>query len=68
MLYELFFFYWDEDPKNDDELAIAVYSSYELAKRGLEKFSKQPRFKGKDDGFYICEYRINEMAWEEGFV
>lgn len=28
MLYELSLFYWDDDPQNDDEIKIAVYSSY----------------------------------------
>ena len=38
MIYELKFFYWDDEPQNDDEVIIAVYSTYELAERGLEKF------------------------------
>lgn len=69
MVYELVFFYWGDDPENDDYVIVAVYSSYELAERGLEKFAEQPRFKGKKEGFYICDYRINEecSTWSEGF-
>lgn len=69
MVYELVFFYWDDDPQNDDYVIIAVYSSYELAERGLEKFAEQPRFKGKKEALYICKYKINEedSFWPEGF-
>ena len=48
MLYELSFNYWDDDPANDDEIILAVYSSEEQLKKGLEKFKKQPRFAGKE--------------------
>lgn len=70
MVYELVFFYWDDNPENDDYVIVAVYSSYELAEKGLEKFAEQPRFKGKKDAFYICDYKINEESgtWSEGFV
>lgn len=69
MVYELVFFYWDDNPENDDYVIVAVYSSYELAEKGLEKFAEQPRFKGKKDAFYICDYKINEESgtWSEGF-
>lgn len=69
MVYELKFFYWDDNPLNDDEVIIAVYSSYELAEKGLRKFAEQPRFKGKEDALFICEYEINEESstWSEGF-
>ena len=69
MVYELVFFYWDDNPENDDYVIVAVYSSYELAEKGLEKFAEQPRFKGKRDAFYICEYEINKESstWSEGF-
>lgn len=70
MIYELKFFYWDDEPQNDDEVIIAVYSTYELAERGLEKFSNQPRFKGKKEAFNIIEHKINEenSTWSEGFI
>lgn len=70
MIYELKFFYWDDEPQNDDEVIVAVYSSYELAERGLEKFAEQPRFKGKKDAFNIIEHKINEenSTWSEGFI
>ena len=32
MLYELSFNYWDDDPANDDEIILAVYSSEEQLK------------------------------------
>lgn len=69
MVYELKFFYWDDEPLNDDEVIIAVYSSYELAEKGLKKFAEQPRFKGKEDFFLICDYEINKESriWAEGF-
>lgn len=68
MLYELIFDYWDEDdPDKDDTVFIAVYSTYELAERGLKKFAKQPRFKGKEEAFEIWEYEINDKWWPEGF-
>lgn len=70
MLYELSLFYWDDDPQNDDEIKIAVYSSYELAEKGLEKFASQPRFKGKKEALYICEFEINKenSTLSEGFI
>lgn len=69
MVYELVFFYWDDNPENDDYVIVAVYSSYELAEKGMEKFSRQPRFKGKKEAFYICDYKINveNSIWSEGF-
>ena len=33
MLYELSFNYWDDDPANDDEIILAVYSSEEQLKK-----------------------------------
>ena len=70
MLYELSFNYWDDDPANDDEIILAVYSSEEQLKKGLEKFKKQPRFAGKEDSFGVSERKINEENdfWEEGFI
>lgn len=67
MVYELNFMYWDDDPKNDDEVIVAVYSSYEKAEAGRKKFLQQPRFKGKDEFLEIYEYEMNETAWEQGF-
>lgn len=70
MVYELTFFYWDDNPENDDYVIVAVYSSYELAEKGMEKFAEQPRFRGKKDAFNIIEHRINEenSTWSEGIV
>ena len=70
MLYELSFNYWDEDPANDDEIILAVYSSEEQLNKGLEKFKKQPRFAGKEDSCWVSERKVNEENdfWEEGFI
>lgn len=70
MVYELIFFYWDDNPENDDYVIVAVYSSYELAEKGLKKFAEQPRFRGKKDAFNIIEHKINEenSTWSEGIV
>lgn len=69
MVYELRFFYWDDNPDNDEEIIVGVYSSYELADRKLKKLVKQPRFQGKKDAFFISEYKINEEneVWRDGF-
>lgn len=67
MVYELHFSYYDENPENDDDVIIAVYSSYEKAEAGRKKFLKQPRFKGKEDFLEISEFKINEPWWDEGF-
>ena len=67
MVYELFFSYYDENPENDDEIIIAVYSSQEKAEAGRKKFLKQPRFKGKDEFLEISEFEINKPWWKEGF-
>ena len=63
MVYELFFSYYDENPENDDEIIIAVYSSQEKAEAGRKKFLKQPRFKGKDEFLEISEFEINKPWW-----
>lgn len=40
MVYELSFYYYDDDPKNDEDIYIATYSSYELAEKAISKFAK----------------------------
>lgn len=69
IIYELTFYYWDENPENDDETFIAVYSSSELAQKGLEKFAEHPRFKGKREALFISEHELNieNSFWAEGF-
>lgn len=69
MLYELYFFYWDDDPANDEEEVLGVYSSYELAEKAMKRYLEQPRFQGKEEAFNISEYQINEEneIWIEGF-
>ena len=48
MIYELKFSYYEDNSENNDEIIIAVYSSYKKAEIGKKKFSQQPRFKGKE--------------------
>ena len=67
VIYELGFSYYDDNPENDDNVIIAVYSSYKQAEAGLKKFAQQPRFKGKEKFLYICERKINDAFWTEGF-
>lgn len=67
MIYELKFSYYEDNSENNDEIIIAVYSSYKKAEIGKKKFSQQPRFKGKEEFLEINEYQINEAEWNEGF-
>lgn len=66
-VYELSWWYIDEESGDSDEQVIAVYASKELAKRAMEKFKKQPRFVGHENDFYIDEYTINKNEWAEGY-
>ena len=67
IVYELSFWYFDEEPEDEDEVIIAVYSSRELAEKAIEKFKTHPRFAGREDDFYISEYGLNEPEWRDGF-
>ena len=67
MIYELKFSYYEDNSENNDEIIIAVYSSYKKEEIGKKKFSQQPRFKGKEEFLEINEYKINEAEWNEGF-
>ena len=67
MIYELKFSYYEDNSENNDEIIIAVYSSYKRQKQERKKFSQQPRFKGKEEFLEINEYKINEAEWNEGF-
>lgn len=67
MIYELKFSYYEDNSENNNEIIIAVYSSYKKAEIGKKKFSQQPRFKGKEEFLEINEYKINEAEWNEGF-
>ena len=60
MIYELKFSYYEDNSENNDEIIIAVYSSYKKAEIGKKKFSQQPRFKGKEEFLEINEYKIND--------
>lgn len=67
IIYELSFWYFDEETEEEDEVIIAVYSSRELAEKGREKFKTQPRFAGHENDFYISDYEVNKPEWQEGF-
>ena len=58
MIYELKFLYYEDNSENNDEIIIAVYSSYKKAEIGKKKFSQQPRFKGKEE---FLEINIKSM-------
>lgn len=70
MLYSLEYFYWDDNPLNDDEEVLGVYSSYELAEKAMKKYLQTPRFRGKEEAFFIVDYKLNEESsmWKEGFI
>ena len=40
MIYELKFSYYEDNSENNDEIIIAVYSSYKKAEIGKKKFSQ----------------------------
>lgn len=67
IVYELSWWYFDEETEDSDQQIIAVYSSMELAQKAIEKFKTQPRFIGHEDDFYISEYTINCPEWREGY-
>lgn len=67
-VYELSFWYQDEENDDEDEVTIAVYSSLKLAEEAREKFKKHPRFVTHENEFYIDEYKLNEPEWKEGFT
>lgn len=67
MVYELFFSYYDQNPENDEEMIIGVYSSYEKVEAARNKLLEQPRFKGKEEFFEIHDFKINEPWWDKGF-
>ena len=68
IVYELSFWYQEEENDEEDEVTIAVYSSLELAEEAREKFKKHPRFITHEHEFYIDEYKLNEPEWKEGFI
>ena len=59
IVYELGWWYLDEESGKSDEQVIAVYSSEQLAQKAIEKFKTQPRFIGHEEDFYISKYIIN---------
>jgi hypothetical protein len=64
--------------ENDEDLKlIGVFSSRELAKEAILQLSEKPGFKGRSElqveygdesGFYISEYHLNQLEWQEGFI
>ena len=67
-VYELSFWYKDEESDDEDEVILAVYSSLRLAEEAREKFKRHARFIGHENEFYIDEYKLNEPEWKEGFI
>lgn len=43
MIYELKFSYYEDNSENNDEIIIAVYSSYKKAEIGKKKFSQSTK-------------------------
>ncbi|MGI6501490.1 MAG: hypothetical protein ACOX1S_11565 [Anaerostipes sp.] len=66
MLYELGFAYFVDDDEQDEEV-IAIYSTYQAAKKAIDKFKNQPRFLGHEDAFIISEIKLNFNYWPDGF-
>ena len=66
MIYELKFSYYEDNSENNDEIIIAVYSSYKKAEIGKKNFHNNQDLKEKRN-FEINEYKINEAEWNEGF-
>lgn len=65
IVYELGWWYLDEESGKSDEQVIAVYSSEQLAQKAIERFKIQPRFIGHEEDFYISKYIINHEEWKE---
>ena len=67
IVYELSWWYLDEESGKSDEQVIAVYSSEQLAQKAIERFKTQPRFIGHEEDFYISKYIINHEEWKDGY-
>ena len=67
MIYELKFSYYEDNSENNDEIIIAVYSSYKKAEIGKKNFHNNQDLKEKRNFLEINEYKINEAEWNEGF-
>ena len=63
IVYELGWWYLDEESGKSDEQVIAVYSSEQLAQKAIERFKIQPRFIGHEEDFYISKYIINMYVY-----
>ena len=62
------FSYYEDNSENNDEIIIAVYSSYKKGRNRKEKiFTTTKILKGKEEFLEINEYKINEAEWNEGF-
>ena len=64
IVYELSWWYLDEESGKSDEQVIAVYSSEQLAQKAIERFKTQPRFIGHEEDFYISKYIINMYVYK----
>lgn len=62
MIYELKFSYYEDNSENNDEIIIAVYSSYKKAEIGKKKFSQQPRFKGKEEFWKLMNIKSMKQS------
>ena len=67
IVYELSWWYLDEESGKSDDQVIAVYSSEQLAQKAIERFKTQPRFIGHEEDFYISKYIINHEEWKDGY-
>ena len=67
-LYILWHEYYVEEEDYDVITEIAIYSTYEKAKAGLEKFKKHPKFAAHPDAFEIADIEVDLDDWTEGFV
>ena len=53
---------------HDESKFIGVYSTRQSAESATKRLSLQPGFKSKPDCFFICEYKLDEDHWMEGFI
>ena len=67
IVYELSWWYLDEESGKSDEQVIAVYSSEQLAQKAIERFKIQPRFIGHEEDFYLSKYIIYHEEWKDGY-
>lgn len=55
--------------RDEDEVKIiGIFKTYAAAKKAVEKAKLLPGFKKHLNGFYIDEFQLNKIHWDEGFV